>query len=186
MPKATLMIRFRRPSDPKWIRRPAVYGSTGRVPAGVAEFKNPETGEKSEVNIGDNFTFDIRVENKGTTYKPAGKKAADAEALRVQIAGRPQARSDSEAVGLVVIDPDEAKKKRVRLADSFNDYIEDASRRNALEARSQAILVSAEFLADTKTTFVDQVERETILNFDQRLRDQGREARTFFNKRQRL
>jgi len=186
MPKATLMIRFKRASDPKWSRRPAVYGSTGRVRAGIAEFKDPKTGEKSEVNIGDNFTFDIRVEKNGTTYKPAGKIAADAEALRVQIAGKLQARSDSEAAGLIVIDPDEAKKKRVRLADSFNDYVEDAFKRNALEARSQAILVSAEFLAATKTTFVDEVERETILNFDQRLRDQGREARTIFNKRQRL
>ncbi|HUZ93612.1 MAG TPA: site-specific integrase [Edaphobacter sp.] len=180
------MIRFKRASDPKWSRRPAVYGSTGRVRAGIAEFKDPKTGEKSEVNIGDNFTFDIRVEKNGTTYKPAGKIAADAEALRVQIAGKLQARSDSEAAGLIVIDPDEAKKKRVRLADSFNDYVEDAFKRNALEARSQAILVSAEFLAATKTTFVDEVERETILNFDQRLRDQGREARTIFNKRQRL
>jgi len=186
MPKATLMIRFKRASDPKWNRRPAVYGSTGRVRAGIAEFKDPETGEKSEVDIGDKFTFDIRVENNGTTYKPAGKIAADAEALRVKIAGKLQARSDSEAVGLIVIDPDEAKKKRVRLADSFNDYVEDAFKRNALEARSQAVLVSAEFLAATKTTFVDEVERETILNFDQRLRDQGRAARTIFNKRQRL
>lgn len=91
-----------------------------------------------------------------------------------------------EGHGWEWIDPDEGKKKRVRLDDSFNDYIEDAFKRNALEARSQAILVSAEFLAGTKTTFVDQVERETILSFDQRLRDEGREARTIFNKRQRL
>lgn len=59
MPKATLMIRFRRPAHPNWIRRPAVYSSTSRVRAGVAEFKDPETGEKSEVDIGDKFTYDI-------------------------------------------------------------------------------------------------------------------------------
>jgi integrase len=186
MPKATLMIRFKRASDPNWIRRPAVYGSTGRVRPGVAELKDPETGEKSEVDIGEKYTFDIRVENNGTTYKPAGRNAADAEALRVQIAGKSQARSDSEAVGLIVIDPDENKKRRVRLADSFNDYVEDAFKRNALEARSQAVLVSAEFLAATKTTFVNEVERETILNFDQWLRGRGKKARTIFNKRQRL
>ena len=186
MPKATLMIRFRRPSDPKWIRRPAVYGSTGRVRAGFAEFKDPKTGERSEVDIGDKYTFDIRIENNGTTYKPAGKIAADAEALRIKVAGKNQARSNSEAVGLIVIDPDEAKNKRVRLADSFKDYVEDAYKRNALEARSQAILVSTEFLAATKIAFVDQVERDTILNFDQRLREAGRKERTIFNKRQRL
>lgn len=186
MPKATLMIRFKRPSDPNWIRRPAVYGSTGRVRSGVAEFKDPETGEKSEVDIGDKYTFDIRVENNGTTYKPAGKNAADAETLRVQIAGKFEARANSEAVGLIVIDPAEAEKKRVRLADAFDDYIEDAAKRNALEARDQAILVKREFLATTQTTFADQVVRETILNFDQRLRDQGRQDRTIFNKRQRL
>ncbi|HEX3893974.1 MAG TPA: site-specific integrase [Terracidiphilus sp.] len=180
------MIRFKRDSDPKWLRRPAVYGSTGRVRPGVAQFKDPKTGKKSEVEIGDKYTFDIRIENNGTTYKPAGKIAADAEALRIKIAGKNQARSNSEAVGLIVIDPDEVKKKRVRLADSFKDYVEDAYKRNALEARSQAILVSAEFLDSTKITFVDQVERDTILNFDQRLREAGREPRTIFNKRQRL
>lgn len=186
MPKATLMIRFKRTSDPNWIRRPALYGSTGRVRPGIVELKDPETGAKCEVDVGEKYTFDVRIENNGTTYKPAGKNAANAEALRIQIAGKLQARSDSEAVGLIVTDPDETRKKRMRLADAFSDYVEDAFKRNALEARSQATLVSAEFLASTNITFVDQVSRETILNFDQRLRDQGREARTIFNKRQRL
>lgn len=94
------MIRFKRASDPKWIRRPAVYRSTGRVRSGVAEFKDAETGEKSEVDIGDKYTFDIRVENNGTTYKPAGKIAADAEALRVQIAGKLEARSAGDSAEL--------------------------------------------------------------------------------------
>lgn len=72
MPKATLMVRLKRPEDDHWIRKPAV-GSTGRVQSGYAEFKDPKTGEKLAVNIGENFTFEVRVENNGTTYEPAGR-----------------------------------------------------------------------------------------------------------------
>lgn len=59
MPKATLMVRFKRPSDPNWIRRPAVYGSTGRVRSGFAEFKDRDTRRTWVEEVPDNYTFEI-------------------------------------------------------------------------------------------------------------------------------
>ena len=101
--KATLMVRFEGPSDPTWVRRLAVYGTTGRVCSGFAEFEDPKTGQKSIEAIGENFPFEIRVEEGGTTCKPAGKKAADAEAKRLQIAVKLQARMQTKAAGLLVV-----------------------------------------------------------------------------------
>lgn len=156
MSKATLMVRFKRPTDSGWLRRPAVYGSTGRVVSGMAEFKDSKTGKKWTEKIGENYSFEIRIENNGTTYKPAGKIGADAEAQRVQAAAMFQAQKQAEAVGLEVIDPavEGKKKKKPRLADAFDDYIEYEFKRGALEAREQAVLVKAEFLKFVPLTFV--------------------------------
>jgi integrase len=186
MSKATLMVRFKGPSDPTWIRRLAVYGTTGRVCSGFAEFEDPKTGQKSIEAIGENFPFEIRVEDGGTTCKPAGKKAADAEAKRLQIAVKLQARMQTKAAGLLVVDPAEEARGRLRLADAFDDYIEDALKRGALEAREQAILVKAEFLELVSVNFADEVTRDRILSFDAALRERGRVNRTIANKRQRL
>jgi integrase len=186
MPKATLMVRFKRSSDKTWKRRPAVYGSTGRVRPGVAEFKDRTSGTISVEEIGGNYSFDIRVQDGSTTYKPAGKNSANAEAQRIKIASKLDARTQSETVGLVVIDPTEARVKRLRLDDKFDDYIEDAFKRNALEAREQAILVKGEFLHLVSITFADEVTRDIILSFDSKLREHGRSNRTIANKRQRL
>jgi integrase len=141
------------------------------------------------MDIGDKYTYDIRIEDGTTSYKPAGRNATDAEGKRLQIAAKFEARAQSESVGLIVIDPVEAAepgKKRLRLEDSFDDYIEDAFKRNALEAREQAMLVKAEFLNRVPITYADEVTRDRILDFDTGLRDQGRSSRTIANKRQRL
>ena len=186
MPKATLMVRFRRPTDPKWIRKPAVYGSTGRVQSGVAEFKDPKTREKLTVEIGENYTFEVRVENNGTAYEPAGRNGSDAEAKRLQIAAKLKSTAESEALGLVVIDPTKEKKKRLRLEDTFDDYIEQEEKKGAMEAREQAVLVKAEFLHFVSIIHVEEVTRDGILTYDATLRENGRSGRTIANKRQRL
>ena len=187
MPKATLMIRFRRPTDPKWIRKPAVYGSTGRVQSGFAEFKDPKNaGEKLAVEIGENYTFDVRVENNGATYEPAGRNGSDAEAKRLRIAAKFKSKAESEALGLVVIDPTKEKKKKLRLDDTFDDYIEQEEKNGAMEAREQALLVKAEFLHFVPIIHVEEITRNSILTYDATLRENGRSGRTIANKRQRL
>jgi integrase len=186
MPKATLMVRFKRPQDPKWIRKPAVYGSTGRVRSGFAEFKDPETRKKLEVEIGENYTYDIRVENNGTTYEPAGKNGADAEAKRLNAENRFKSKAESESLGFVVIDPTKEKKKRLRLEDTFDDYIEQEEKKGAAEAREQAVLVKAEFLRLVSIIHVDEATLDGILTYDAALRENGKSSRTIANKRQRL
>ena len=186
MAKATLMVRFRRPSDDKWIRKPAVKGGNGRWLAGSALFKNKKTGKISIEDIGENYTFEVRVEDGGTTYKPVGRKADDAGNKFLEIANKAAGRTAAEKVGLVVTDPETAEAKRTKLELVFDNYILDAKKRNALEAREQAVLVKKEFLKSVKITYVDEVCRERILEFDVALRENGNSERTIANKRQRL
>lgn len=105
---------------------PAVCGSTGCVQPGMAEFHDRDRRRKWTEPIGKNYRFEIRVEDGGTTCEPAGRNATDAEALRLRIMAKFLARAQCEAAGLVVIDPAAEGKKRPRLADTFEDYIEDA------------------------------------------------------------
>jgi hypothetical protein len=69
MAKATLMVRFRHPSDEQWIRKRAVKGGNGQWFAGTELFENRKTGKISVESIGENYTFEVRVEDGGTNYK---------------------------------------------------------------------------------------------------------------------
>ena len=186
MPKATLMIRFKRPTDSSWQRKPAAIGSTGRVRSGYAVFKDRETGQAREEHVGERYTFDIRIEDGATRYEAAGSNGVEALARLTRVLARLKAQRASEALGLVVMDPEKQQKKRVRLRDSFDDYIQDAEKRGASEAREQAILVRNDFLRAVSVVYVDEVTRDRILDFDQHLRSRRQSDRTVFNKRQRL
>jgi integrase len=95
-------------------------------------------------------------------------------------------REVAEKAGLEVRDPEAEASKRVLLQEEFEDYIADAQKRNALEAKEQAVLVAKEFLTAVKVEFADEVDRNKILEFDVSLRAAGRSKRTIANKRQRL
>src|ERR1039458_3094955 len=131
MAKATLMVLFSRPSDDKGIRKPAVKGGNGRWLAGSALFKNKKTGKISIEDIGENYTFEVRVEDGGTTYKPVGRKADDPGNKFLEIANKAAGRTAAEKVGLVVTDPETAEAKRTKLELVFDNYILDAKKRNA-------------------------------------------------------
>lgn len=186
MPKATLMVRFKRPTDTSWKRKPASIGTTGRVRSGYAIFKDRKTGQMREEYIGENYAFDIRIEDGSTGYEAAGRNGADALAMLTRIAARLEAKKTSEAVGLVVIDPEKEHKKCIRLTDAFDDYINDTEKRGAMEARGQAILVKKEFLCAVSVVYAHEITRDRILDFDQFLRTHKKSDRTIFNKRQRL
>jgi hypothetical protein len=183
--KLTLMVRFKKAGKKHFDRKPAAYGKSGRVKSGWVEFKDPKTRELVRFEV-DNCTYDIRVEDKGTNYIPAGKNAVEAEAKRLRMLSKAIGRDAAEKAGLEVIDPEAEASKRVLLVDEFDEYIEDAQKRNALEAKEQAVLVAKEFLVAVKIKFVDEVNREKILEFDEALRAVGRDKRTISNKRQRL
>jgi integrase len=181
--KLTLMVRFTSPEKKHFDRKPAAYGKSHRVKPGWAEYKDPETKKLVQVEVG-KCTYDIRVEDKGTTYIPAGKNATDAEAKRLRMQNKATGRDAAEKAGLQVTDPE--AQKRIDLAEAFQDYVEDAQKRNALEAKEQAQLVAKEFLAAVKVKYLDEVDRNRILDFDGALRTAGRGKRTIANKRQRL
>lgn len=180
------MIRFKRPTDLSWLRKPAAIGTTGRVRSGYALFKDGKTGQVREEYVGENYAFDIRIEDGATRYEAAGRNGADALATLTRISARLNAKRTTEALGFVVIDPEGEQKKRLRLKDTFDDYIRDTEKRGALDAREQAILVKNEFLGAVPVVFVDEITRDRILDFDQHLRNHKRSDRTVANKRQRL
>lgn len=186
MAKATLMVRFKRPTDDTWIRKPAVKGGNGRWLAGQALFKDKKTGEISVQEVGENYTFEVRLEDGGTTYKPVGRAADEAGNRFLEMANKASGRTAAEKVGLVVIDPESPEAKRTKLEHAFDIYIADAKKRNALEAREQALRVKKEFLEAVNVKFVDEVGRDRILDFDGALRKKGNSERTIANKRQRL
>jgi integrase len=97
-----------------------------------------------------------------------------------------QGRDVAEKAGLTVMDPEAEASKRIDLAEAFQEYIEDAQKRNALEAMEQAQLVAKEFLTAVKVKYLDEIDRDKILDFDGALRTAGRGKRTIANKRQRL
>ena len=166
--------------------RPAVIGTTGRVKAGYAVFRDRSSGTTSIEPIGENFSFEIRVEDGSTSYQPAGRNGADALAKLRLIAARLDAKRNSESLGLIVLDPDKEQKKRVKIEDVFDEYIDDAEKREAMEAWENALLVKRNFLAAVPITYVDEITRDSILKFDQSQRAQGLGDRTIANKRQRL
>ena len=182
--KFTLMVRFKRSNKKHFDRKPAAYGRNG-VKSGWIEYRDPETKELVCLEVGE-CSYDIRAEDKGTTYIPAGKNASDAEAKRLRMLGKAAGRDLAEKAGLEVSDPEAEASKRVLLENEFEDYIADAQKRNALEAKEKAVLVAKEFLAAVKVVFVDEVDRNKILEFDESLRAVGRGKCTIANKRQRL
>ena len=171
--KFTLMVRFNSPGKKHFVRKPAAYGRSGRVKPGWADYKDlrdQRAGPVSSVGV---CTYDIRVEDKGTTYIPAGKNGTEAEAKRLRMVAKATGRESAERAGLTVTDPEAEATKRIDLREQFDEYIEDAQKRDALEAMGKAVLVANEFLAAVKVKFLDEVARNTILEFDGSLRTAG-------------
>lgn len=180
------MLRFKIGS--KWPRKVAFKGSTGRVRPGCwDDGTKDEAGNPVAHEVEGPYYYEVRMQTvKGTEYIPAGPNGTDAEAFRIRLAAKKSSKEEAVVAGWIVVDPVEVKDKRIRLADTAAAYIDDCHKRNALEAEQQARLVTAEFMAAVKLKFVDEVTRDSILTFDQSLRDMGRARRTIKNKRQRL
>ncbi len=116
MPKATLMVRFKRPEDATWLRRPAVFGSTGRVKAGSAVFKDEATGRPAKsTSVRNSASRCASKTAQPATSQPAapGRRAGQAR----KVLGRLEAKKAIANYGLVAVDPEKEKKKRVKLAD---------------------------------------------------------------------
>ena len=185
MSEPTLMVRFKR--DGKWPRVKAAYGQRGNPKQGWILTGIDKDGNEVHQELKDPYRYEIRIEGpSGTRYKSAGVHAVDAENMRREMAGKKAVKDAGEELGLVVVDPADLLAKRVELRATGDDYIEYERKKNALEAMEQSRVVIDEFLSMTKLRYVDQVNRDSILNFDDALRKIGRKPRTIRNKRQRL
>ena len=172
---ATLILRYKT-ADGTWKRAPAVRGPNGRIKPGYAFINSAETQVQE-------YQYQVRFyENRRLRYKPAGKKATAADALRDRIEKQHSVKAAAEAVGVRV----ETVEERETLSGSAAAYIRDAEKRGANEATEQARLVSAEFMRVVRKTYVDEITRDDVFRFHEALRKRGCEERTVANKHQRL
>ena len=185
MAEPTLMVRFKR--DEKWTRARAAYGMKGNPKQGWIVSGTDKDGNEISYELESPYRYEIRVEGpSGTRYKPAGVHAIDAENMRREIAGKKAVKDAGKELGLIVVDPADLLPERVKLRATGDLYIEYERKKNALEAMEQGRIVIDEFLSITKLRYVDEVNLDSILSFDDALRKMGRKPRTIRNKRQRL
>ena len=168
------MIRYKAADG--WKRAQAVQGANGRIRPGHALI-NGDAVKVSE------YVYQIRYyENREVKFRPAGKDANKAETLRRRIEHQESVKAEAVRAG-VKVQVDESRKT---LAGTAAEYIKDAQQRNANEAAAQARSVTAEFIRETRKTYLDEVNRNDILKFHGALRKRGCEERTVANKHNRL
>ena len=185
MAEPTLMVRFKR--DGKWPRAKAAYGKKGNPKQGWIVTGMHKNGVEIHHQLKVSYRYEIRIEGpNGTRYKSAGAHALDAENKLREIVSKKAVKEAGEELGLVVVDPADLLPLRVELRATGDDYIEYERKKNVLEAMEQSRIVIDEFLSITKLHYVDEVNKDSILNFDDGLRKIARKPRTIRNKRQRL
>lgn len=126
---ATLIVRYKNDHG-TWKRAAAVRRANGRIRPGYALINGTETQVRE-------FQYQVRYyENRKPHYRPAGKKAASADALRDRTEKQHSVKAAAEAVGVKV----EVEEDRRNLSGSAAAYILDAQKRGAAEAAEQARL----------------------------------------------
>jgi integrase len=172
---ATLIIRYKA-SDGTWQRAASIRGANGRIRPGYASINGKVLQVKE-------FQYQVRFyENRKLRYRPAGKNAAAAEALRDRIEKQYSVKAAAKAVGVKV----EIEEDRKTLSGSAVAYIRDAEQRGASEAAEQARQVTDEFMRVVHKTYLDEVGRDDVFRFHSALRKRGCEERTVANKHQRM
>lgn len=173
------MIRYKDTAG-TWRRSPAARGANGRVKPGHAQVNG-------RVIPVENGTYDLRhTVDRKTVYTPAGKRAAAADAKRVQL------ENTKSIVALAAANPDVEvveKADRATLKDTAAAYIRDAEGRNAREAADKARLVTVEFMGlmrKMKKFHVDQIVRDDFFSYHAALRARGCADRTVANNHERL
>ncbi|MDR3725387.1 MAG: tyrosine-type recombinase/integrase [Terracidiphilus sp.] len=115
-------------------------------------------------------------------YEGAGKNGNEVEVQRRRLEHQTTVRAEAVRAGIEVVET----KERKTLAGSAREYIVDTESQGAAEAALQASLVTRQFIASVKKTYVDEVTRKDILQFLKRLERKGNSDRTRANKFARL
>lgn len=159
-----------------WRRLPVTLGANNRIRHGYVILDGLST-------YCPEGRYEIRTYvNRQAVYKPAGTNAADALAARDREANLTAAKGFAEAAGVKVAE--EPGRKFLRKAALA--FEEDAKQRGAMESAEVNRHVSAEFMAVTGRTYVDEVTREDVFKFHRALRARGCSDRTVSNKHKRL
>jgi len=172
----TLMVRYK-DSAGKWKRSPAARGGNGRVKPGHVLLDG-------KIVPVENGSYEIRhTVNRKTAYKPAGTKAAVADAEREKLESTKAiiAKAEDNPDVDVIVKTDRRTLKKTAL-----EYITIKEKIGSTEAAEQARLVTGEFLSRVGRTYVDEVTADDIFAYHARLRKVGLEPRTVANKHARL
>jgi len=156
-PKQVAVTLMERDKDPfgNWIRKPVIYGKTGRVIPGLVIL------DGKEVRLED-FCFELRhyVDGK-VRYVRAGKSASDAEEMRRRLAGQLTAKAIALAAGVTIVETTERKtlkKWAEKYIDTKSVLIEDDQLKRIKH-------VMALFFESCAKTYVDEITKSDIINF---------------------
>jgi len=176
----TLMIRYKDATG-TWRRSPAARGGNGKVTPNCALVD----GNIVAVSGG---AYELRhTIDRKTVYTPAGKKAAVADAKRIQL--EKTKAIIAQAAGNPDVEVNEKSAERATLKDTAVGYIKDAEGRNALEAAAKSKLVTVEFInlmRSKKKLYVDQIVKSDFYAYHAAVRARGCGDRTVANNHQRV
>lgn len=162
----TLMIRYK-DAGGTWRQSRNARGGDGRVKPGHAR-----VGGKA-VPV-ENVTYELRhMVDRRTVYTPVGKRAAVADAKRVQL----ENTKSILAQALRNLDVEMVENTdRATLKDTAAAYVKDAEGRNAREAAPKSRLVTVAFMSLLRTRkklCLDQIVRNDFFTYHYALRAGG-------------
>jgi integrase len=176
MPNTTVTL-MRRCQTPKgWRRYPVAFGKNGRIRPDYILID----GKQVECQQGHyvlRFYRGAKVQ-----YENAGDNAATAYTLKLTKEKLLTAKTAAQDAGIVL--PEVPGRKYLRR--EVNAYIQDRKDNGAMEAAQKSENVLNEFIATSGRTFLDEVTRQDVLDYQAWLRKQGRTDRTIAEKHARL
>jgi integrase len=176
MPNTTVtLVRYCK-TDEGWKRLSAAFGKNGKLRPGFVEIGPKNHRRQVECPQG---TYQLRYyEGTKLRYESVGETATTAvtklEAKQKLLAAKTAAKS----IGIEL--PEAPVRKEA------NRYVDDRKAQHKLEAAQNAEMVLGEFITSTGRTFLDEVTKQDVLDYQAWLRKQGQSDRTIANKHNRL
>lgn len=170
------LIRYCK-TDKGWKRYPVAMGKNGRIRPDYVVVD----GKQVPYPIGH---YELRFyDGRKLCYANVGKSAATAVIELKQKKNLLAAQTAADYAG-VKIEEDVTPRKRLR--QEADRYIKDRTNQGREEAAVQATQVLDEFIASCRRTFIDEITKDDVIDFQIGLRERGNEERTVFNKHVRL
>lgn len=160
-----------------WQRVPLVTGPNGRIKFGWGMVD----GQPTHLPGG---RFQLRFyDGPRLCYENAGATAAEAQTSLQRRGYLLEAKGLAKSAGVKVV-VEEQKRQTIRKAAEV--FIADSIARGTTESHKVARVAIDEFLGVTSKEYVDQIDRNDVLQYHASLRKRGMSARTVANKDARL